>query len=154
MDPMRRDITAMAAAVAHEDAHGAVSQLEAAERHGRSDRTMRYWSTEGPPPMRQWAEYISRVPDPWRVAQWGIVEAKRATVCRLDDAGLIERIRDLRAYEKSVEASDNTLDALGCPLMESAAEKQRDAAINAELAACLMEAAARPRVRHALERGR
>lgn len=143
MDPMRRDVVRATAGVMHREAHRSLTHEEAGARHERSPRTHRYWLVQGPPSAPTWVKYLERCPDPYHVAMWGVAQAKRLTVEKLSDADLRERIRDLIAVEKSLEAEDSVGDVRAVGWLEDATTIQRELAINAEKFACWMEAAAR-----------
>lgn len=141
-DPRRRDVLAAAAARAHADAEP--DDQEAAARHGVSRRSGTRWRHEGPPAVRGFQTYLRLSPNPWRLVAETRTTAKHETIRKLSHAGLVERIRELRAAEKSIEGVDNGHDVTpGLPWLDRAAQKERDAAVNEELAACFRECACR-----------
>ena len=142
MDPRRRDALAGAAARAHRDAEP--DDGEAAPRHGRDRRTLNHWANGGPPAVRHHQRYLLAVADPWRLVAETKTTAKHRTVSSLDRDALIERYHELRRREKAVEGEDNGADVCrGVCWLDRAAAKERDAAVNEELAAVMREFASR-----------
>lgn len=117
---------------------------EASRRYGTSRRTHSRWRTEGPPALREAADYLLACTDPFRADAFLRATDKMRVLAKLSDADLIERYHELRAHEPQVEAADRVLDVRrGVSWTERAAALERDSAIEAEKAACAREFARR-----------
>lgn len=143
-DPRGRDFLAAAAAMAHADAERGKKDREAMRRYGTSRRSHSRWRTEGPPALRDAGAYLLACSDPFRADAFLRATDKMRVLARLSDAALIERYHELLRYEPQVEANDRVLDvSRGVSWMDRAAASERDAAIEAEKAACAREFARR-----------
>lgn len=143
-DPRGRDILAMAAAHAHADAERGTLDRDGARRYGTSRRSHSRWRTEGPPALRDAADYLIACADPFRVGAFLRATEKMRVLARLSDAQLIERYHELLEHEPRVEAEDRILDvSRGVSWTARAAASERDSAIDAEKAACEREFARR-----------
>lgn len=139
----RMDALRAAAGLAHRDA--ARTSSSGAASYGTDARTQRRWFEEGPPVVREFTVFLSLADDVWRWVAHVKTTAKVLTLQKLTDEQLIERIRELRAREKAVEGEDNANDVRrGLTPLERAMAKERDAALDEELAAAFRVWAERP----------
>lgn len=144
IDPRRRDVIAAAAAAAHVDAEGGRPDRDAARRFSTSRRTVNRWTHDGPPAVREFSLYLLHSPDPYRVAVDALAIAKQHAIARKSTPDLIADYRALMQQECRVEAEDRMDDVQrGVSWLDRAAASARDAAVDAEKAACEREFAAR-----------
>lgn len=137
MCPIVRDVVAAMAACAHEDADAGRSDKETALRNDVSRRTAHRWRKSGRgSPTDVFALFMLTTDDPWRLVAHVKALAKRVNIEDETREELIRRTRELLAQEKVVEGMDSARDlSRGVSWKERAALKERDAAIDEELAA-------------------
>lgn len=156
MNPRERDVTRAMAGRVHTDAHEGLTDEQARALH-RSPRSRRSWARyreNGHPAQQSFLAYLDACADPWRAAQWAVVQAKRATVTKLTDRELTDRYRELLAVECEAEAEDRRLDVSDdTPMLDRARASLRDSAIDAEKSAVEMELAARGLTMHDVRKG-
>lgn len=139
---MMDDVTARMAGAAHRDAEP--DAVDAASRYGTSDRTQRRWWNDGPPIARDFGSYVMTCPKPFRILADVKTAAKVRHLEKMGNAELVEHFHDLRCQEKAIEGTDNANDCKrGMTMLDRAIDKERDAAVNEEEAACLRIFAAR-----------
>lgn len=133
---------AKAAARAHADAEP--DDQQAAQRYGKARRTATHWRSTGPPQVRGFQTYLYLSSDPYRMVAEVKATAKHKAVEKETTPELIEGIRLLLRREKEAEGVDNGNDCRrGMNWLDRAAQKERDAAIDEELAARFRECACR-----------
>lgn len=149
VDMRRRDVLTLSVAHAHNDAERGRSDSDLARRYTAAVRpvkvrTVNDWHRIGPPEARAFAAYLLVVSDPYRIEAAVRATVKQRALSKLSDAELIDRYRELLAIEPRVEADDRVKDvSRGLCWLQRAAASERDAAIDAEKAACEREFAAR-----------
>lgn len=142
MNARARDILGMSAALLHVDLDPD-DQL-AVHRRGKSRRTWNRARHEGPTEVRAFQTYLLQSTDPYRLLAHVKALVKGIAIRKLTRAELVERFHELRAREKELEGKDNGNDVRrGLGWLERAAQKERDAAVEEELAAVMREFAAR-----------
>lgn len=142
LDPRRRDVLAAGAAAAHADVDP--DDQIATRRRGKSRRTWARARLDGPRELRAFQTYLFQSPEPFRLEAHVKSLVKQIAIRKLSRAQLIERFHDLRSREKQLEGSDNGNDVRpGLGWLDRAAAKERDAAVDEELAAVMREFAAR-----------
>lgn len=142
LDPRRRDGLHLAAAAAHADVDP--DDRLAAERRGGTRRKWTYARAQGPRAVREFQNYLLHTPEPFRLEAHIKSLVKQMTIRKLSREDLIERFHELRAREKELEGGDNGNDVrTGLSWLDRAAQKERDAAVEEELAAVMREFAAR-----------
>lgn len=148
-DPRGRDVIAAVAGLAHADAERGHTAADVARRYsGAGRRTSRRaaseWTRTGTPEHREFTAYLLVVSDPYRIEASIRSTIKQRAISRLSNAELIHRYHELLAIEPRVEADDRVLCVTrGACWLQRAAASERDAAIDAEKAACEREFAAR-----------
>lgn len=124
------DVTNGLAARAHSDANPSAKQSARRNRRGLS--TEYRWRDSGPP---QLTSYLLNAPDKYRL----VAHAKAIAMEEIrkeSRAEIIKKTRALLRQEKAVEGADNGNDVTrGINWLDRAAQKERDAAIDEELAA-------------------
>lgn len=144
-----RDVLIEGAAAAHADAELGRTDADVARRYtnaGRktSRRAASEWRRVAPPESREFHAYLLVVSDPYRIEASVRATVKQRVLSKLSDADLIDRFHELRGVEKELEGIDNATDLRrGVDWIARAAQKERDAAIESELAACFREFATR-----------
>lgn len=144
-----RDVLVHGAALAHADAERGQTDAAVARRYsGAGRRTSRRaaseWKRVAPPEAREFHAYLLVVSDPYRIEASVRATVKQRAVGKLSTPELIARYIELRALEKAIEGVDNGNDVrVGMEWLERATQKERDSAVDAELAACCREFAAR-----------
>lgn len=142
LDPRRRDALQLAAAHAHADAEP--DDVESARRHGTSRRTSNRSRHEGPRQLRAFQVYLLNSPEPYRLEAHVRSLVKQRAMRNRSTTDLIADYHELRAREKTTEGADSANDVTsGIGWLERAAQKERDAAVDGELAAVMREFAAR-----------
>jgi hypothetical protein len=148
-DPRGRDVLTAVVGMAHADAERGRTAADVARRYTRSGRkTSRRaaseWTRVGTPEHREFTAYLLVVSEPYRIEASVRATIKQRAISKLSDAELIDRYRDLLALEPRVEADDRVMGVTrGASWLDRAAASERDAAIDAEKAACEREFAAR-----------
>lgn len=141
-DPRSRDVLNLAAAAAHADVDP--DDQVATERRGKSRRTWSRARLEGPREIRAFQTYLFESPEPFRLEAHVKSLVKQIAIRKLSREQLIERFHELRAREKTAEGADNAQDVTpAVAWLDRAAAKERDAAVDEELAAVMREFAAR-----------
>lgn len=142
MDPYLKDITRGVVGVAWGDAHP--NDKRTAQRHRVSRRTATRWRNEGPPWLRDTCMRIALSENPYRLAACLWVTIKQAFLAKLGNTDLVERYRQIRRVEIVAECEDRQMEYTAhSPWLDRAMTAERDAAINAEKAACYREFARR-----------
>lgn len=149
VDLRRRDVLSLSVAHAHNDAGAGLTDVEVARRYSEAvrpvkTRTVNDWHRIGPPEARAFAAYLLVCADPFRLEANVRATVKQRALAKLSNADLIERYHELLAIEPRVEADDRIKDvSRGLCWLKRAAASERDAAIDAEKAACEREFAGR-----------
>lgn len=149
VDRRRRDVLTLSVAHAHNDAARGLTDTEVARRYSEAvrpikARTVNDWHRIGPPEARAFAAYLLACSDPYRLEAHVKALVKGIAIRKLNREQLIDRFHELRAREKELEGADNGNDVRrGMCWLERAAQKERDAAVEEELAAVMREFAAR-----------
>jgi len=140
-DPRRRDILIAAAARVHEDA----DSVSTATMLGKTDRTGRRWKSDGRgSPQHAYSRYFLANPHKYRLLSHLKALAKAEAIQLLTNTALIARYHELHEMEKNLECQDTVTDLKrGVSWLDRAAMKERDAAIDEEIAAVCRELAAR-----------
>lgn len=149
VDLRRRDVLTLSVAHAHNDAERGRTDADVVRRYATADRplkvrTVNDWHRIGPPEARAFAAYLLTCSDPFRLEANVRATIKQRALSMLSNSELIDRYRELLALEPRVEADDRVMNLTrGACWMKRAAASERDAAIDAEKAACEREFAAR-----------
>lgn len=142
LDPRRRDVLHLAAGAAHADVDP--DDRVAAQRRGGTRRKWTYARAQGPRALRDFQTYLLESPEPFRLEAHIKSLVKQMAIRKLSRADLIARFHELRGREKQLEGADNGNDVrAGLSWLDRAAQKERDAAVEEELAAVMREFAAR-----------
>lgn len=142
MNALSRDALVAAAAAVHADAEP--DDAASARRHGCSRRTSNRARHEGPRQLRAFQVYLLNSPEPYRLEAHIRSLVKQRAMRNRSTTDLIADFHELRAREKTTEGADSANDVTtGLGWLERAAQKERDAAVEAELAAIMREFAAR-----------
>lgn len=148
-EPRGLDVVAAAVGLAHADAERGHTAAEVARRYstaGRkaSRRRANEWTRVGPPELREITSYLLVVSNPYRIEASIRTTVKQRAIGKLSTPALIERYHELLELEPTVEAQDRLGEVVrGMPWVERAALSERNAAVDAEKAACEREFAAR-----------
>ena len=139
----RERVVAKTSGLSHRDAYP--SDLECATRLGVHRSTPNRWAGGDPAnPMHRHTQYLLDAIRPWESLAHFQSIAKWRTVVNLSDAELIERFWELLELEKHIEGADNLMGCQpGHAWAERAQQKKRDAAIELELSAVMLEFEAR-----------
>lgn len=142
MNALTRDALASSAAAAHADAEP--DDAASAVRHGWSRRTSNRARHEGPQQLRAFQVYLLNSPEPYRLEAHIRSLVKQRAMRNRSTTDLISDYHELRQREKATEGADNANDVrTGMAWLDRAAQKERDAAVDEELAAVMREFAAR-----------
>ena len=136
----RADIAAKSSGLAHRDTYPRDRQC--AERLGVHRSTPNRWGFGDPSgPMNQDASrYMLLAEKPWEYVAHMTSFAKWKTIVKLSDEGLIERYWELLEAEKHIEGADNLMGSQpGHTWLDRAQQKKRDAAVELELSAVMLE---------------
>lgn len=141
-DPRLCDALQLAAAAVHADSEP--DDAASAARHGWSRRTSNRARHEGPRQLRAFQLYLLNSPEPYRLEAHVRSLVKQRAMRNRSTSDLIADFHELRGREKATEGQDNANDVRhGLDWLERAAQKERDAAVEEELAAMMREFAAR-----------
>lgn len=152
MNARAQDALTHAAAAVHADVDPC--DQAATARRGKSRRTWNRARHEGPAEVRAFQLYLLNSPEPFRLEAHVKSLVKQRAFRDLTDTQLIERYHELRPREKQLEGADCANDVCrGLAWLDRAAAKERDAAIDEELAAVFREFAARGITEADVERG-
>ena len=132
MNAYEHDALVEGAARAHADAVR-VPKREAL-RLGKSPRTIRRWSHDGPPHVVQTAMYLHGHPKPFRILA-NLRAVANADLEAMSTPALISEYRRLLVEECSVEAEDREGTLIGTKWLDVAAQSERDAAVDLRKAA-------------------
>lgn len=150
MNARERDTMSTMVARAHAEAVR-VPKREAM-RMGISARSARRWCSEGPPHVRQMALYLDGHPNPHRILA-NLRAMAEADVQQMTKADLIAEYRRLLGEECEVEAVDRRGTMFGTSWVDTAAESERDAAIDLRKAAIERQFEARRITREEVRNG-
>ena len=135
----RKDVAAKTSGLAHRDTYP--RDRVCAERLKVHRSTPNRWAGgDSANPMNHDSQYMLLAERPWEYVAHMTSFAKWKTIVKLSDDELIERYWDLLEAEKHIEGADNLMSAQpGHTWLDRAQQKKRDAAIELELAAVMLE---------------